>query len=94
MACVILKSELDRKRQDRRTMNSCVSKSGDVAILRWQATAWCDSMVNAISTFVGNGNVYNVKRWSKVKKNILRWNGLKQSKRIMKIWEVLISQIH
>ena len=59
MSGAILKSKGDMKRQGRGAMNSCVSESGDVAIVRWQG----NNVVNVAPTFVGMG-----KRWSKKNK--------------------------
>ena len=56
MSGAILKSKGDMKRQGRGAMNSCVSESGDVAIVRWQD----NNLVNVAPTFVGMG-----KQWSK-----------------------------
>ena len=56
MSGAILKSKGDMKRQGRGAMNSCVSESGDVAIVRWQD----NNLDNVAPTFVGMG-----KQWSK-----------------------------
>ena len=61
MSGAILKSKGDMKRQGRGAMDSCVSKSGDITIVRWQD----NNVVNVASTFVGMGNIDKVKRWSK-----------------------------
>ena len=45
-------------------MDSCLSKSGDITIVRWQD----NNVVNVASTFVGMGNIDKVKRWSKMGK--------------------------
>ena len=61
MSGAIFKSKGDMKRQGRGAMDSCVSKSGDITIVRWQD----NNVVNVASTFVGMGNIDKVKRWSK-----------------------------
>ena len=61
MSGAILKSKGDMKRQGRGAMDSCVSKSGDFTIVRWQD----NNVVNVASAFVGMGNIGKVKRWSK-----------------------------
>ena len=60
MSGAILKSKGDMKRQGRGAMDSCISKSGGITIVRWQ-----DNVVNVASTFVGMGNIDKVERWSK-----------------------------
>ena len=49
------------KRQGRGAMDSCVSKSGEFTIIRWQD----NNVVNVASTFVGMGNIGKVKQWNK-----------------------------
>ena len=61
MSGAILKSKGDMKRQGRDAMDSFVSKSGDITIVRWQD----NNVVNVASTFVGMENIDKVKRWSK-----------------------------
>ena len=61
MSGTIFKSKGDMKRQGRGAMDSCVSKSGDITIVRWQDY----NVVNVASTFVGMGNIDKAKRWSK-----------------------------
>ena len=61
MSGAILKSMGNMKRQGRGAMDSCVSKSGDIAIVRWQD----NRVVNVASTFVGIDNMDKVKRWRK-----------------------------
>ena len=61
MSGAILKSKGDMKCQGRGAMDSCVSKSSDITIVRWQD----NNVVNVASTFVGMGNIDKVKRWSK-----------------------------
>ena len=61
MSGATLKSKGDMKRQGRGAMDSCVSKSGDITIVRWQD----NNVVNVASTFVGIGNMDKVKRWRK-----------------------------
>ena len=48
-------------------MDSCVSKSGDIPIVRWPD----NNVVNVASTFVGMGNIDKVKRWSKKDKTYI-----------------------
>ena len=64
MSGAILKSKGDMKCQGRGAMDSCVSKSSDITIVRWQD----NNVVNVASTFVGMGNIDKVKRWSKMDK--------------------------
>ena len=61
MSGAIFKSKGDIKCQGRGAMDSCVSKSGDITIVRWQD----NNVVNVASTFVGMGNIDKAKRWSK-----------------------------
>ena len=61
MSGAIFKSKGDMKRQGRGAMDSCVSKSGDITVVRWQD----NNVVNVASTFVGMGNIDKAKRWSK-----------------------------
>ena len=61
MSGAILKSKVAVKHQARGAMDSCVSKSGDITIVRWQD----NNVVNVASTFVGMENIDKVKRWSK-----------------------------
>ena len=53
MSGAILKSKGDMKRQGRDAMDSFVSKSGDITIVRWQD----NNVVNVASTFVGMGSI-------------------------------------
>ena len=48
-------------------MDSCVSKSGDIPVVRWPD----NNVVNVASTFVGMGNIDKVKRWSKKDKTYI-----------------------
>ena len=48
-------------------MDSCVSKSGYITIVRWQD----NNVVNVASTFVGMGNINKVKRCSKKDKTYI-----------------------
>ena len=61
MSGAILKSKVDVKPQGRGAMDSCVSKSGDITIAKWQD----NDVVNVASTFVAMENIDKVKRWSK-----------------------------
>ena len=61
MSGTILKSKKDLKKEGRGAMDSRVSKSGKVAIVRWHD----NNDVNAASTFIGIGEVDKVKRWCK-----------------------------
>ena len=61
MSGAILKSKGDMKRQGRGAMDSRVCKSGDITIVRWQD----NNVVSVASSFVGMGNINNVKQWSK-----------------------------
>ena len=61
MSGAILKSKGDMKHQGRGAVDSCVSKSSDITIVRWQD----NNMIKVASTFVGMCNMDKVKRWSK-----------------------------
>ena len=61
MSGAILKSKGDMKHQGGGAMDSCVSKSSDITIVRWLD----NNMVKAACTFVGMCNIDKVKRWSK-----------------------------
>ena len=61
MSGAVLKSKGDMKHQGRGAADSCVSKSGDITIVRWQD----NNVVNVTSSFVKMGNIDKVKRWSK-----------------------------
>ena len=57
MSGAILKSRGDMKHQGRGAMDSCVSKSSDITIVRWLD----NNMVKAACTFVGMCNIDKVK---------------------------------
>ena len=61
MSGAILKSKGDMKHQGRGAMDSCVSKSSDITIVRWLD----NNMVKVACTFVRMCNIDKVKRWSK-----------------------------
>ena len=64
MSGAILKPKGDMKRQGRGAMDSFVSKSGNITIVRWQD----NNVVNVVFTFFGMGNIGKVKRWRKKNK--------------------------
>ena len=64
MSGAILKPKGDMKRQGRGAMDSFVSKSGNITIVRWQD----NNVVNVVFTFYGMGNIGKVKRWRKKNK--------------------------
>ena len=60
MAGAMMKSKQTMTKEGRGAMDSRVTKSGDVTVVRWHD----NSSVNVASTFVGVGTVDNVRRWS------------------------------
>ena len=70
MAGVVLKPKTAMQKEGRGSMDSRVTKSREVVVVRWHD----NNSVNVASTFVGIGKIDAVKRWSAKEKTFIEVN--------------------